>query len=149
MDSYQSGYGDVSYDPNGYLNFVPTPDYGTNPWTSVSQAQQGNYNTAQNAAATQIPGMQNQLQSQVDAYNQAINANAYPSFPNAGGLGTQAGYGTAQPQTSDSNSQPGTRPRGLNPWSLQGEALSRLLKRYPDFRVARDHTTEICVAFAA
>ena len=127
MAGYQSGYGDVSYDSNGYLNFLPTPDYGTNPWSSFVQTQQGNVNTAQNAASSMIPGMQQQLQGQMQAYSQTINANAYPSFPNAGGLGTQAGYGAAPAQTSQSNSNQsdGPVPRGLNPWSLQGEALSR------------------------
>ena len=124
--AYQAGYGDTSYDSNGYINFLPTPDYGTNPWTSVSQGQQGNFNTAQNAAATMIPGLQNQIQSQMQAYQQTINANAYPSFPNAAGLGTQTGYGSAPAQNSNQQSQSeGPAPRGLNPWSLQGEALSR------------------------
>jgi len=124
--AYQSGYGDTSYDSNGYLNFLPTPDYGANPWSSFVQSQQGNVNAAQGAAAG-IPGMQQQLQSQMQAYQQAINANAYPSFPNAGGLGTQTGYSSAPPaQNQNSNQQSdGPVPRGLNPWSLQGEGLSR------------------------
>ena len=71
--AYQAGYGETSYDSNGYLNFLPTPDYGTNPWSSFVQSQQGNVNSAQGAAAG-IPGMQQQLQSQMQAYQQAINA---------------------------------------------------------------------------
>ena len=126
MADYQTGYGDASYDSNGYLNFLPTPDYGTNPWSSFVQSQQGNFNSAQNAASTMIPGMQQQLQGQMQAYQQAIDPSLYPSFPNAGGLGTQAGYSAAPAQTQQSSNQAdGPVPRGLNPWSLQGEALSR------------------------
>jgi hypothetical protein len=41
----------------------------------------------------------------MQAYQQAIKANAYPSLPNAGGVGTQAGYGAAPAQNTNQQSQ--------------------------------------------
>ena len=127
MGSYSSGFGDVSYDSNGYVNFLPTPDYGTNPWTSLVQTQQGNVNIAQ-GAQSMIPGMQNQLQGQMQAFQNFANTSGYPSYPNPAGLGTQTGI-MPTTQTS-SQSQMTTAPadissRGLNPWSLKGEAMAR------------------------
>jgi hypothetical protein len=128
MSSYSPGYGDVSYDSNGYLSFLPTPDYGTNPWTSLVQTQQGNVNNAQNAAGSMLPMMQNQLQGQVQAFQQFANTSGYPSWPNPAGLGTQIGLAPTQQATSQNQtaSQPADiSSRGLNPWSLKGEAMAR------------------------
>jgi len=69
-----------------------------------------------------LPMMQNQLQGQVQAFQQFANTSGYPSWPNPAGLGTQTGLAPTQQATS----QPADiSSRGLNPWSLKGEAMAR------------------------
>lgn len=109
----------TEYDDHGYINYL-TPNYGSNPWSSQAGSQQNQYMASASAAAmpNQGQGYQN-LQTQLQQYQ-----SQYPSFPNSMGLGSQVPYqSTAQPQQAPL--EPTNTSRGFNPWSLQGEALSR------------------------
>ena len=126
MISYDPSYGSVSYDANGYMNFLPTPEYGANPWSSMVQTQQGNVNTAQGTAGSMLPQYQQNMQNQMSAFGQYLNTSGYPSFPNPGGFGSQTGYTQgSSPATNQTKTDSGAISRGLNPWSLQGEAMAR------------------------
>jgi hypothetical protein len=79
----------------------------------------GRMNEAQNQAMAQVPKMEESIadsQQQMQAFGQA--SQGYPTLKNDYGLGSQGTpTQTATPTPSSSH--------GFNPWSLQGEALSR------------------------
>jgi hypothetical protein len=107
----------TSYDPNGYVNTIQTPDYGQNPWTQIAQQQQGNLNAA-NTGAMGIPGMMQNNQSQIDAMNTyAAQSSQYPMFP------AETTVQNNQQQSPQTPINLGAQAR--NPWALMGEANSR------------------------
>ncbi len=108
-----------------YVDYLPVPQYGENPWTLYSQQSQSAVNKANNASST-LNEDSMQLQQQMQDYNQYADQSAYPTMPNDYGLGTQAGApATGNYNTTSEKGDPGATSRGFNPWSLQGEALSR------------------------
>jgi len=107
-------------DANGYMPIYGIPDYGPNPWEEVTNQSQGNVNNANNAFA-QIPNMEMKLQDRMGAMQAFADSTGYPSFPNAGGLGSQQPF-SSQPQVGSAGD---SGSRSTNPWSLSGEALSR------------------------
>lgn len=91
---------------SGYQSPMATPSYGANPWgiTPQSQIDQGMTQSQNN-----LQGMGSKLNS------------LYPTYSNSMGLGSgNFGQGSQQNPTPAADNS-----RGLNPWSLSGEALSR------------------------
>ncbi len=109
----------VTYDSNGYAQMLAPVDYGTNPWSGMVASQNGNVQTA-NAAQAMLPGIGQQMAGDTQNMNNYAQSTApYPAQPNAYGLGAPL----AQPTTQGTDQ--GITSRGMTPWSLQGEALSR------------------------
>lgn len=115
------------YDANGYMNqFAYDP--GQNPYSGI--IAQGSQMAGQDARAAMNP------QSQVNSLNQSYMqylANSYPSFPNSAGAGNQQAGEAPPPQVPGTGvqgngvqSQPVYASQSFNPWSLQGEAMSRV-----------------------
>lgn len=103
-----------------YLPYYQLPDYGTNPWSDITQQSLSGFNSANNAYLTQTPQIQSNItnqQNNMNAFSQATQA--YPTIP-----ATPAPAPQMQ-QTNQSNSDPSATSRLFNPWSLTGEALSR------------------------
>lgn len=125
--AYDGTGGNITYDASGYVGWAPQVDYGTNPWQVddvTGQMQAGTQNLQNMGAAAQ---------------NYSNASSPYPTLPNSAGLGSQNAF--QPPQSSNvgapslqANPQTGGSPlytppdagsRGFNPWSLQGEAMSR------------------------
>lgn len=106
----------LNFHPNksGYLPMLPVPEMGENPYSAAATASQSHLNTALGFMG-QLPEMQQNLQSRMQAFEQKSQ---YPSFPNEAGLGSQ------QPFTPAATTAL-TTGAGFTPWTLQGEALSR------------------------
>ena len=120
MDTFGQPF-TTTYDANGYINSIPTPDYGANPWTQVTQDSFGYFNNAQNTALTQIPQMQQNLQNQQSQYS--AFSSQYPTFPNAAGIGSQEPMG--QPQVKQQPQQQAGAGQSFNPYSLVGDDNTR------------------------
>lgn len=104
----------VTYLPNGPRQPAPT-----NPYSSLVDMLLGRMNDAQNNAMLQVPKREEQIadsQQQMQAFGQT--AQGYPTMKNDYGLGSQGTPTQAAPPAPSSS-------HGFNPWSLQGEALSR------------------------
>lgn len=123
---FQSPYGESlpqsTYTQNGYTyyNEVPMPNYGSNPWSAMAENQQGFVNSAQNATAG-LGDRQMALQGQIGQFQQMQAQGAYPTFPNAYGIGSQQPVQSEEKQTAT----PLISDRGFNPYSLTGEANTR------------------------
>lgn len=111
-----------TYDANGYMQPMQVPDYGTNPWSPLVAGQNANVQAA-NGAQAQLPKLGQDLGGQIQNLNNYANSTAYPATPNAFGLG--APLMPMQQDSSQGKGDPSDTSRGFNPWSLQGEALSR------------------------
>lgn len=97
---------------NGYMAELTQRDYGQNPWQVEDfshQIDQGQKN---------MQGMQGKM----DQFAQA--SSPYPSFPNSAGLGSQNAYSQGG-QSGSVIAPPTSGTTTVNPWSFQGEALSR------------------------
>ncbi len=90
---------------NGYQSKLEQTDWGTNPWDGIGTEQAVESGTKQ--GQQNISQMGNKLSS------------LYPTFQNSMGLGTGTAYQAQSP------AQPTSNNTGMNPWSLQGEALTR------------------------
>lgn len=126
----------VTYDSNGYAQMLAPQNWGANPFSAGINAantqmnQDGSYGAGQAQAYQQNMG---KMQSQY-AGIQGLDSSSYPTFPNSGGFGSQSAFGEA-PATPSISQGMGSAPlaqaapmsgsTGFNPWSLQGEALSR------------------------
>lgn len=113
------------YDSNGYqAQFQMGAQQ--NPYDSL--IGQGSQMAGQDVRASQ--NNQSNLGGQQQNYMQFL-ASSYPSFPNAAGAGNQmAAKAPEVPGTgvvgNGVQSQPVYASQSFNPWSLQGEALSRV-----------------------
>lgn len=89
--------------------------------------------------SNQANAMQGQLQSQSMQMMGQLGQqqNSYPSYPNSAGAGSQmSGYNMNQMQSpptqgtvgapASQSINPYTASQGFNPWSMQGEAMSRV-----------------------
>lgn len=91
---------------------------GDNPWAEITNQSLSNLNTSL-AAQASIPEAEYKMQAK---------ASSYPAMTNTYGIGmNQATPAPSyQPPTQiKPQTQPDASSRGYNPWSLQGEALSR------------------------
>ncbi len=93
---------------SGYQNPMALPDYGANPWGGLAQQSAATAQTNSAQAQSNIQGMAGKL------------AGMYPTYQNSMGLGS-GNFGQAQRQQAP----PADNSRGMNPWSLSGEALAR------------------------
>lgn len=96
---------------NGYLAPLEQTNW-KNPWTDIAQADSGIAQAGVTQGQQDLAGLQSQMQS----YSQ--QSSPYPSYPNAGGLGSQQAFGPSQPAPAVAGSS-------TNPWSFQGEANAR------------------------
>lgn len=100
-----------------------------------SQVQGLGSDVSQGLGAAQSAQMNlGNLQSQFSSMQgMDTQGQAYPSFPNAGGFGSQNPYAASTPPPAAStpaampmmNASPTPTSSSFNPWSLQGEAMSR------------------------
>lgn len=108
-----------------------------NPYASQIQGQESQYTNQASQYSAQLPQMQQQMaQGQQGVNNFQSNSSSYPSYPNSAGAGSQTA-GQAIPQVAAPSMQGsgdagvGTdmtaadTSHGFNPWSLQGEAMTR------------------------
>ena len=114
------------YDPNGYMAQFATPDQ-QNPYSGLSA--QGGQMAGLDSRAAQNP--QSSLNAQSQNYAQYAEQ-SYPSYPNAAGAGNQMAAqnvpqvpGTGV-QGNGTQAQPTYASQSFNPWSLTGEAMSRV-----------------------
>lgn len=116
-----------TYAANGMMGTFQVPNY-QNPYTDLIGQAQGMIGQDSNLAMSGI----NRAQGNISQL--AMQGNNYPTYPNGAGVGNQmvgvsAGSAPQVPGTgfgTNSNSTPNETSHGFNPWSLTGEALSRV-----------------------
>lgn len=112
--------------PNQSAPLLQAPDYGTNPWASLTDQANASLQASQGAQA-QLPGIQSRVNALSGQAQSLAKPDPYPSFPNSSGIGSQIPYPTAPSapeQAGPTPMDPNASSRGFNPWSLTGEALS-------------------------
>lgn len=116
-----------TYASNGMMGTFQVPQY-QNPYNDLISQAQGMIGADSGMA---FQGM-NQAQNNISQISQ--QANQYPTYQNQAGVGNQmvgvsAGMAPQVPGTGMGNNQntnPNNTSNGFNPWSLTGEALSRV-----------------------
>lgn len=127
---YQAQTFGADYNPWDPTTGDPTAG-STDPYAaSISQAESQATNQASMYNA-QAPSMQAGItQGQTAATNYQNSTAAYPSYPNVAGAGSQtAGQAPAMQGSGDQGAgydmTADDTSHGFNPWSLQGEAMTR------------------------
>lgn len=107
-----------------------------NPYASGIMSMEGQASSDAGNYTQQMPGMQQSLNQGMQGAQQfEQSTSAYPSYPNIAGAGSQqAGIpqintppmsGAGGKGAAGSNMQATDTSHGFNPWSLQGEAMTR------------------------
>lgn len=108
---------------DGYQALLEIPDYGENPYSAIAQQSFQQMQASGQAAQQGVEAAMGKIESQ--GQQLAKMQSGYPSFPNDFGLGSQQ-VSQAPPQASaPPPAGPSSASSGMNPWSMQGEALSR------------------------
>lgn len=100
---------------NGYMGLLPEQTYAPNPWSGLAEQDQMQADKAMSGPSQNMQTMQT-MQAQ-------YSKQAYPSFPNEAGVGSQNAFQMQSSHPPQPMISQGTS--NVNPWSFQGEALSR------------------------